>query len=74
MNAIELERRFEKTTKCAKAGIKHKFTREGKPFNIFYDGEVSGIWREQKVKCKLCGYETWRPALESVKNDVWDGL
>lgn len=54
-------------TECAKKGTRHKYVRSGNVFNLFYDGEVSGIWRIQPMRCKICEWEVWREELKLIK-------
>lgn len=60
---LEMERDIESSTECAKAGVRHSYVRDGKPFWIFFTPPR----RYQLIVCKKCGHSTMRDAIELVK-------
>lgn len=66
--AEEITKDFESSFKCVKEGKRHKFIRDGEPFNMFFDGPGHHhIERLQRMVCAVCGFEKWRKELKLVK-------
>lgn len=66
----EMERDFERSTSCAKAGRSHEYARIGKPSPIFVKGcEVADVFLTQLVECKKCRYSKLRLAMQILPEE-----